>query len=411
MRRIDLSGSPVWKRLGAILSGGVRQRITQLGYVFAAVILIVGLAAFVSANNLLFLILALLLAVFLVSGFVSRMGLAGLELELTLPEHLSAKQPAQARALVRNVKTWLPSFSIRLAGTNPATFPVDLYFPLIPAMSSVGEGIPVCFPRRGSYRENSFQFQTRFPFGFTERRIQVPLRGEVIVYPSIEPHPEFEDILQRAEGDISARRRGLGTEFHRIRPYELGENVRNVDWKATAHTGRLQVREYTSNDNRTAELYLDLAQEDGSEFTAWFERAVDCSAFLVWQLTQKEIRVRFRTQNVSFSAPDEVDVYTILKYLATVEPLVSGASGAPGIPDDELHVHLALTRQPESWGRVHWACPALPAPPGADAESAGEDRASADRDYGDGKDHHGSAGVDHRDRGAAVAADSRGESR
>ena len=395
-----------------VLFGGVRQRITRLGYIFAAVILVVGLAAFLSANNLLFLILALLLAVFLVSGFVSRMGLAGLELELTLPEHLTARQHASARAQVRNVKNWLPSFSIRLRGTRPQTFPVDLYFPLIPGKSAVGETIPVRFPRRGSYRENSFQFQTRFPFGFTERRIQVPLRGEVIVYPSIEPHPEFEDILERVDGEMAARRQGLGTEFHRIRPYEVGENARNVDWKATAHTGRLQVREYTSNDNRSAELFLDLARQEEPGFAEWFERAVDCAAFLVWQLTRKEIRVTFRTQQASFTAPDEVNVYTILKYLATVEPL--GSSGAVSPPNDELHVHLALTRHPESWQSARWHCPGLPAPAGDGAESGGgsaEAGAGEDRDHGDGEDHDGRAGVDPGDRGTAVAADSGSESR
>ena len=352
------------------MSGGIRQRITRLGYIFAAIILIVGLAAFLSANNLLFLILALLLAVFLVSGFVSRMGLAGLELELTLPEHLTARQAARARVQVRNTKGRMPSFSIRLLGAHPRTFPVDLYFPLIPARSAVGETIPVCFARRGSYRENSFQFLTRFPFGFTERRIQVPLRGEVIVYPSIEPHPEFENVLERVEGEVSARRRGLGTEFHRIRPYEIGENVRNVDWKATAHTGLLQLREYTSNDNRSAEVFLDLTAGDGAEFHAWFERAVDCSAFLVWHLLRQDIQLQFRTQEISLAAPGEVDAYTILKYLATVEPLGGTATPVTAHPDEQVHVHVALTAHPESWDGARWHCPSLPAPVvSADSES------------------------------------------
>lgn len=364
MRRIrfsrpDLSASPVWKRLDAVLSGGVRQRITTLGYIFAAIIVVVGLAAFLSANNLLFLILALLLAVFLVSGFVSRMGLAGLELELTLPEHLSARQSARARAQVRNVKPWMPSFSIRLQSADSHVFPVDLYFPVIPGASAIGESIPVLFPRRGSYRDNSFQFQTRFPFGFTERRIRVPLRGEVIVYPSIAPQPAFEDLLERMEGEMAAKRKGLGTDFHRVRPYEIGENVRHIDWKSTAHTSKLQLREYTSHDNRSAEIFLDLAPQAVPDFTAWFERAVECAAFLVWHLTRQEIQVRFRTQEVAYLAPDEVDCYAILKYLATVEPL--GHAAASPAPDEESHVHVALTACPAAWSAEHWHCPELPA--------------------------------------------------
>jgi uncharacterized protein (DUF58 family) len=354
----DLWASPLWKRLDAILSGGVRQRITTLGYIFAAIIIIVGLAAFLSANNLLFLILALLLAVFLVSGFVSRMGLAGLELELSLPEHLTARQETRARAQVRNTKPWMPSFSIRLQSTEVNAFPVDLYFPVIPGASAIGDSIPVCFPRRGSYRENSFQFQTRFPFGFTERRIRVPLRGEVIVYPSIAPQPAFENLLDQMEGEMSAKRKGHGTDFHRVRPYEYGENIRHIDWKSTAHTGKLQIREFTSHDNRSAEIFLDLTMRVTPEFAAWFERAVECAAFLVWHLTRQEVQVQFRTQEVAYLTPGDVDCYAILKYLATVEPLGRGTP-APA-PDDESHVHVALTAHPEKWSHSEWHCPELP---------------------------------------------------
>lgn len=359
--RPDLWSSPVWKRLDTVLSGGVRQRITMLGWIFAAIIIIVGLAAFLSANNLLFLILALLLAVFLVSGFVSRMGLAGLELELILPEHLTARQSARARAQVRNVKPWMPSFSIRLQNTESNAFPVDLYFPLIPGASAIGESIPVCFPRRGSYRENSFQFQTRFPFGFTERRIKVPLRGEVIVYPSIAPHPAFEELLEQMEGEMAARRKGHGTDFHRVRPYEFGENIRHIDWKSTAHTGKLQLREYTSHDNRSAELFLDLTPVAEPDFLPWFERAVECAAFLVWHLTRQEIQVQFRTQEVALLTPEEVDCYTIFKYLATVEPMTVAAGTRE--PDEESHAHVALTAQPDRWAAAQWHCPELPERP------------------------------------------------
>jgi len=52
---------------------------------YTVTLLIVALVAFVSANNLMFLILAAMLSTFMISGFISRLGLAGLELELFLP--------------------------------------------------------------------------------------------------------------------------------------------------------------------------------------------------------------------------------------------------------------------------------------------------------------------------------------
>ena len=74
--------------------------------------LLVAIAAFLSANNLLFLILAAMLSTFLVSGFIGGLGLAGLELDLSLPEHASAGRDVYARVQIRNVKRWLPSLRL-----------------------------------------------------------------------------------------------------------------------------------------------------------------------------------------------------------------------------------------------------------------------------------------------------------
>ena len=79
-----------WPWLRTALDHGTRQQVTRLGLLFTLTCVLVSLAAFVSANNLLFLILALLLATWMVSGFIGRLSLAGLELDFLLPEHLCA---------------------------------------------------------------------------------------------------------------------------------------------------------------------------------------------------------------------------------------------------------------------------------------------------------------------------------
>ncbi len=62
--------------------------MTGSGLLFSLIIAIVGVAAFVSANNLLFLLLAAMLSTLMVSGFVSRLSLAGLEVDFVLPDHV-----------------------------------------------------------------------------------------------------------------------------------------------------------------------------------------------------------------------------------------------------------------------------------------------------------------------------------
>ena len=338
-----------WSRIHAALDLGTRTQVTRLGLLFTMSCVLVALAAFASANNLLFLILAAMLATLMVSGFISRLSLSGLELDFLLPEHICASRKLVGRIVIRNVKRWMPSFSIHVTASGESGLSIPLYFPVIPGHSSIEETIELFFAHRGSYRENSFRFSTRFPFGFTERRINVLLRREVLVYPAIDPQPGFEDLLVSLQGDIASFYRGQGHDFYRIRPYEALESARHVDWKATAHTGDLQVREFAREQEQAVAFYLDLDVPAGQD--AWFERAVDCCAFLAWMMNQRGSRLRFCTQEIDVQLPEETDVYTILKYLALVSP----KRGKPLAPDRDQNVfQIVFSAAPEQLVSAGW---------------------------------------------------------
>src|SRR5258708_6753569 len=131
---------------------------------YTGTLLAVALAAILSANNLLFLILAAMISTLLVSGFVSRLGLAGLEMDLLLPEHISARRRVRAGVRLKNLKRWFPSFSIHLEGAADSGFDSILYFAVLPGGATVEEPVDVYFAHRGSRKERTFQFSTRFPF-------------------------------------------------------------------------------------------------------------------------------------------------------------------------------------------------------------------------------------------------------
>jgi uncharacterized protein (DUF58 family) len=331
------------------LAQGLRQRITRSGVAYFATLLLIALAAFLSANNLLFLILAAMFSTFLVSGFISRLGLAGLELDLVLPEHLSARRKVRAGIRLKNLKRLIPSFSIHLAGAAHSGFDATLYFPVIPGGAILEESVELYFAKRGAHRERSFQFSTRFPFGFSERRESVTARHDVIVYPSLDPQPGFESLLYSVSGEMAALQRGRGHDFYRIRPYEALESARHVDWKATAHTGDLQVREFAREQDHRVLIYFDLDVTLDRE--AWFERAVDCCAFLAFRLAERGAHVRFETQEFDISLPDEGDIYTILKYLALVAPRRGKTASAP---DDPSSFHIVFSANPTRMSALGW---------------------------------------------------------
>ncbi|HVT94015.1 MAG TPA: DUF58 domain-containing protein [Bryobacteraceae bacterium] len=349
--------SRLWRRsleaLRAAIQAGTRQQITRAGLIFSITCTLVGFAAFASANNLLFLILAAMLSTLLISGLVSRLTLSGLEIELDLPEYISAGRRVAGRISIHNAKAWMPSFSVHVAsqeiGSSGHGLLSPLYFPVLPGGQTVGATVELLFPRRGSYRDSKFLFSTRFPFGFAERKTPVHFRHDVIVYPSIDEPPGDEALMLSLFGELEARRQGLGHDFYRVRPYEVLESVRHVDWKATAHVRDLQVREFAREEDKMVEIYLDL--DAGLEHLEWLERAIACCAFLVWRLSETDASFRFRTVDFDSTVPNDGAVHRVLRYLALTE----GRPGKPlPLPDNASHYRVVFSPSPQHLAKSGW---------------------------------------------------------
>jgi uncharacterized protein (DUF58 family) len=61
----------------------------------------------------------------------------------------------------------------------------------------------------------------------------------------------------RLQGNYRTLLRGHGTDFRDVREYEVGDDVRHVDWNVTARMDEMFVRQYTEDRELTAWLLLD----------------------------------------------------------------------------------------------------------------------------------------------------------
>jgi hypothetical protein len=114
----------------------------------------------------------------------------------------------------------------------------------------------------------------------------------------------------------------------------------------------MQVREYSADPREAAELYLD--RRAGPQHAAWLEDAIECCASVAWDLAQRGIKVRLRSQGFSATVPDDSDIYTILKFLALARPLAPSAT-----PDNVSSFHLLLSASPSQFaddGRLVRRC-------------------------------------------------------
>ncbi len=171
------------------------------------------------------------------------------------------------------------------------------------------------FQRRGRYAENSFGLATRFPFAFLTKTRRVPLNRTVLVYPAVEPTDEFLDVLPMITGEVEAFVRGRGYDLYRIREYMPEDSARHVDWKASAKSGSLKVREFSREDERKVRLVFD-NPAPGILAAEAYERAVALAASLAWHFANADADLSFAAQGY----PGEPDVYKFLAYLALLEP-------------------------------------------------------------------------------------------
>lgn len=338
----------------------IRFRLTREGWVYISGVFLLGLAALNTGNNLLFLILSALLAGILMSGVLSTIVLTGNELEIELPEQIFAGQPALAMLTLHNRKETLPSFSLRV---NPDSkkeakpvFRDPVYFPYVPRNSQARQRVELLFPRRGLYRQDSFVIQTRFPFGFLEKWRSVNSPVEALVYPPVEPTEEFYEILPMVSGEMESMHRGRGHDLYAIRDYQSADSARHVDWKATARTGELKVREFAREDERQVVLIFDPlifpaagAGAPAAEQLDRFERGVKLAACLAWHFYEIDAEIEFRTEQlVSPMAPSSETIWGTMRELALIQPrpAAPGESLLAGLPEEPHLFKIILTAQP-----------------------------------------------------------------
>src|SRR5215469_9375082 len=90
----------------------VRTTVTVEGLFFVVLLVVIGFAAWNTANNLLYLILSAMLAFIFTANLISRLSLADLSIQLRFPDHIFAEETASLSVTVTNHKRLIPTFSL-----------------------------------------------------------------------------------------------------------------------------------------------------------------------------------------------------------------------------------------------------------------------------------------------------------
>ena len=114
--------------------------------------------------------------------------------------------------------------------------------------------------KRGYYRVKQIDLISSDLFYFEEYRDSLPADGNLYVYPKIYVQKEFQTALHKLNGDILVKRHLMEDpfEYRGIREYQPFDDMRNVNWNATARTGELKVNQKNYTAMQTIRIFLNL---------------------------------------------------------------------------------------------------------------------------------------------------------
>lgn len=273
----------------------LRLALTGLGIQYLVALLAVGAFAANTGNNLLYLVFAFMLGLFLVSGVASRRALRGIDLISVEEGNLFARVRGGLRVRLSDRRPDHPrALEVHLEIERGAAEPSFL-------AGGQGEADPMVVLHartelRGWTRLVAVELRTRYPFGFLEKSWRFPLDQPILVL----PHPRTPGELATAEAP-----EGRGSLPHPgqsspegARPLRQGDPPARVHWKRTAQRslpGALHPWVRTFEEERPKGLHLELdlgAWAPGRPFERELERL--SGAILQARLQRREVSLAIR---------------------------------------------------------------------------------------------------------------------
>ena len=197
---------------------------------------------------------------------------------------------------------------------------------------------PLLPRRRGDLRAAGVTLRSRGPLGLAARQTTVEVPGTVRALPAFESRKHLPSRLARLrdlDGRAAVRVRGQGTEFDSLREYVRGDDVRSIDWRASARSRGVVVRTWQPERDRRVVLVLDTSRVSAGRVAdvPRLDSAMDAALLLAALASRAGDRVDFlagdRTVRARLRAAGARNIAARLQDLmADLEPVIAEADWA-----------------------------------------------------------------------------------
>jgi len=199
-------------------------------------------------------------------------------------------------------------------------------------------------PHRGSYRFGPVDLRCWRPGGWLIRQVRIEADEPAAVYPDVLAIKRYELMLRRGMRIMMGLRRarppGATTAFAGLRDYLPGDEVRRINWKATARRDRPVVMEVEAERGQQAIIALDCGRlmTAPAGLLTKLDHAVNAALLLAWVAQSQGDRVGMLTFSDGvrrFVAPQRGpgQVAQLNKVLYDVQPEYTEPDFAEGVPE------------------------------------------------------------------------------
>lgn len=206
--------------------------------------LVLGFAAVNTGNNLLYLIVAALLAFMASTGFAGKRNIEGYQLELDAPDEVYAGIATLLTLRITNPRRFLPALLLRVELDD-----VAVLLPYIPGKATGSVTLPYAPPRRGHNRIERLRISSSFPVAFFVRSHSFALDGDIIAFPTPRPLPALLSATgnQPHRPGLSSAQRGNQGVVAGVYEYTGSEPLKRIHWRLSARHDTLKVKELESD--------------------------------------------------------------------------------------------------------------------------------------------------------------------
>jgi uncharacterized protein (DUF58 family) len=298
--------------------------ITREGKWYIGVLLLIGVGAINTGNNLLYLVVATLLSLIIISGIMSEATLRGIKAERSLPPLLFKGASTRVILKISNTKKLFPSYSFKVAEIDGSS--TGAYLLKLGPSESANVSAEYTFQKRGAHALSGVKITTRFPFGLFMKGKEEVLPEEALVLPSISKgRLSHSGTGAQSVGASTLSGRGFGGGLYGLREYSLADDARHIHWKSAARSERLLSKEF---ERESDELVVVVFENTGPAGPA-FEELVDEAAGTVNRYIEKGFSVGLRTMSSEIPpAPGREQLLRLLRELAIITPVSAQGSAS-----------------------------------------------------------------------------------